>query len=146
VLTTSELYDAAALATLIASATDLGADLKVGLNLAVVSPTKKLVVGDMVEPTFTSYARTAVVMGAPFRDDANGICSLGGPVTFQMTGTPVPCLVQGIFFMSGTTSAVFMGYEPLAVPFQMNDDLDQLTLTLQYIQSSLRQGFNIVIT
>ena len=145
-LTTTENFDVSALTTLIAEVTVLGTDLKMGLNTAIVNPTKQLVVGDMVEPTYAGYARQAVAMGTPFRDQPNQISALSAPVIWQQGVVPTPCLIQGIFFMSGTLSAVFVGYEPLVNPFQMNDLLDMISVTLQYIQSSQRQGFGIIVT
>lgn len=145
-LTTVEAYDEAALAALIASAVLLGSDLKMGLNTAIVSPSKTLTIGDMVEPTYAGYARQLLVAGAPFRDPAVEISCLFGGLTWQQLSTPTPCLIQGYFIIGGTASAVFYGYEPLPSPFQMNDDLDAFTIILQYIQSSTNQGFSTVIS
>lgn len=145
-LTTVEAYDEAAVAALIAAATLLGTDLKMGLNTAILSPSKTLTLADMVEPTYAGYARQLLVAGAPFRDPAVGISCQFASLTWQQLATPTPCLIQGYFLIGGTGSAVFYGYEPLPAPFQMNDDLDAFTIILQYIQSSANQGVSTVLS
>lgn len=140
-LTSVEVYDKAALDALIASAVILGTDLKMGLNTAIVNPSKTLALSDMVEPTYSGYARQAVLFGPSFRDPSRGISSLAAGLLWQQGGSPTPCLIQGYFLIGGTASAVFYAYEPLDNAFQMTDDLDAITIVVQYIQASQAQGF-----
>ena len=144
VLTTSEAYDDAALAALIASAVLLGADLKAGLYTNVIDPTKRLVIADMTEPLYASYLRQSIVMGAIFRDPQRGIAALGAGVIWQMTGTPTPTTVQGIFYTFGAGPA-FLGIEPFPAPISLVDDLDAFTTVLEYVQSQQFAGFTTVV-
>jgi hypothetical protein len=144
VLTTTETYDDTALAALIAAATVLGTDLKAGLYTNVLAPSKTHVIGDFVEPTYTGYARQSVVLGTPFRDPNNGIVALAASLAWFMTGTPVPTIVQGIFYSYGAGPAL-LGMEPFDAPISLNDDLDAFTTLLEYIQSSQNQGFTTIV-
>lgn len=143
-LTTTETYDDVALTALIASAVILGADVKAGLFTNAIAPTKRLVIADLTEPLYASYLRQSVVMGAAFRDPVNGIASVGGSLNWQMTGTPTPTIVQGIFYTYGAGPAL-LGVEMFASPIALNDDLDAFSTVLQYIQSSQFQGLTTVI-
>jgi hypothetical protein len=132
---TSEGLDAAALAASIAAATVLGTDLKMGLYTNVMTPTKTSVVGDFTEPTYASYVRQAVVMGAPIRDPINGIASLSGALTWQQTGTPTPVTIQGAFLTFGAGN-LYAGAIPFATPIALNDTLDAFDIVIEYIQSN----------
>lgn len=140
-LTSTEVYDKAALDALVANVLILGSDLKMGLNTNIVNPSKTLSLADMLEPTYSGYARQLVEFGPSFRDPSRGISSLAAGLLWQQAATPTPCLIQGYFLIGGTASAVFYGYEPLDQPFQMTDDLDAITIVVQYIQASQAQGF-----
>ena len=144
-LTATESWDGAALASLIAGATLLGTDLKCGLYVNSIAPTKKLAIGDLVEPTFTGYARQLVVMGPVFRDPINGISSIAGALNWQMTGTPVPSIIIGVFYTYGAGPAL-LGIDPFPQPVALNDDLDAFQTALQYIQSSQLQGFTTLLS
>jgi hypothetical protein len=143
-LTTTEVYDHAALAALIAEVTVLGADLKAGLYTNTVNPTKVLTIADLTEATYPGYARQLVVMGAPFRDPVNGIAALAAGLDWFQTGTPAPVIIKGIFYVTDATPHL-MGVEPFASPIALNDLLDRFTTVLEYIQSSQAQGFSTVI-
>lgn len=143
-LTTSESFDELALTALIASATLLGADVKMGLNTVPVQSSKLLTIGDMTEPTYGSYLRQDVVFGAPFRDPALGIASLAAPITWQETGTPSPTTIVGIFLTFGAGPA-FLGYAPLAVPQTLTDLLSAFAVTVEYVQSNGLQGLIVVV-
>lgn len=143
-LTTSEVYDDAALTALVAAATLLGADLKMGLYTNVIAPTKTLVIADMVEPAYAGYARQVVVMGAPFRDPVNGIQAQSIGLTWQEAGAITPVIIQGVFFITGAGPS-FMGIAPFDAPIALNDALDAFTVILQYIQSSQNQGLQVVV-
>jgi hypothetical protein len=141
----TEAWDEAALASLIAAATLLGVDLKMGLYTNILTPSKSNVIGDLTEPTYASYARQLVVMGPVFRDINFEISSLAAALVWQQTGTPTPCLIQGWFLTFGAGPAL-LGICPLDQPFQMNDTLDALTIAAEYIQSSLTQGVGVITT
>ncbi len=143
-LVATELWDAAALALLTAAATGLGADLKIGLNTATITPTKNLTIADMVEPTYTIYARQAVVLGTPQRDQTYDIVGEGAGNPFVMGDALFPTLVQGWFLTYGA-GPLLLGYCPLPQPFQMNDALDVLNIIVQYIQSCAPQGTAVII-
>jgi len=143
-LTTSEVYDKAALTSLIAAATLLGADLKAGLYTNLIDPSKVLTIADMVEPTYTGYARQVVVMGSAFRDPQNGIAALAAGLAWGPTsGTPAE-IIQGIFYITGAGPS-FMGIEPFPAPIPLNDSLDSFTTILEYIQSSQFAGFTTIV-
>ena len=143
-LTTTELWDDAALASLIAGATLLGADLKAGLFTNDVIVSKSLVIADLTEPTYGSYVRQAVVMGAPFRDPNNGISALGAGLVWQETGTALPVIIKGIFYTYGA-GPLLQGVEVFPQPIPLNDLLDAFTSVLQYVQTSQTQGFTTTI-
>ena len=129
---------------LIAAATGLGSDLKIGLNTAIIAPSKTLILSDMTEPTYTGYARQSVVFTSASRDSTYDIVAEGDVNAFAMSGTPVPTLVQGWFLIFGAGPS-FLGYCPLPQPYQMNDALDVLSIVVQYIQSCTPQGTATVI-
>lgn len=143
-LTCTEVWDDAALTALIASATLLGTDLKAGLYTNTISPSKGLVLADLTEPTYASYVRQSLVMGAPIRDPLNGISSLSVSLNWQMTGTPTPTIVKGIFYAFGGTLKL-LGVENFASPISLGDDLDAFVTILQYLQSQQAPGFTTVI-
>lgn len=143
-LTTVEAYDEAALAALIAAATVLGSDLKAGLYTNVINPSKVLTIGDLVEPTYASYVRQLVVLGGPIRDPVNDIAAIAACLTWQMTGTPTPSIIVGVFYTFGAGPAL-MGIEPFPQAIALNDDLDAFVTVLEYIQSSDNQGFTTVL-
>jgi hypothetical protein len=144
-LTTVELFDDAALASLIASATLLGSDLKAGLftNQPVIS--KQNVIADFTEPVYASYLRQSVVMGAPFRDPLNGISSLSAALTWQETGTITPVTIYGIFYTYGT-GPLLLGAEMFATPQNLLDALSAFESVLQFIQSNENAGFTTLLT
>lgn len=144
-LTTSEAFDASALAASIAAATVLGADVKAGLytNTPVIG--KKLTVADLVEAAYTGYVRQLVVMGAPARDPVNGIVSVAAGLTWQQTGSPVPAIINGIFYVTGAAQAVFLGINPFEVPIPLNDDLDFFVSILEFIQSNGNAGQTTIV-
>jgi hypothetical protein len=144
VLTTVEAFDEAALAALTAAVTVLGTDLKAGLYVNVIAPAKNLHLSDLTQPTYTGYLLQAVVLGAPFRDPLNGIAAIAPGLNWQMTGTPVPTIVQGVFYVFGAGPAL-LGIDPFPQPIAMNDDLDAFLTILEYIQSSQNQGFTTVL-
>jgi hypothetical protein len=144
-LTTTEAYDDTALTAAIAAATLLGADLKAGLYTVPIAITKRLVTSDLTEAAYSGYARQDVVMGAPFRDPANGISSVGGGLTWQQTGMPVPVTIVGIFYVTGAAQAVLLGVEQFANPIPLVDLLDAFTTVLQFVQSSPFPGLTTVI-
>lgn len=143
-LVATELWDAAAATLLRAAATGLGADLKIGLNTVAIAPNKNLTIADMVEPTYTIYARQAVVLGTPSRDATYDIVLEGAANPFVMGDALFPTLVQGWFLTYGA-GPLMLGYCPLPSPYQMNDTLDVLTIIVQYIQSCSLQGTAIII-
>jgi hypothetical protein len=143
-LTTSEVFDEAALTALVAAATVLGADLKAGLYTNSIAPSKVLTIGDMVEPTYAGYARQLVVMATPFRDPQNGIAALAAGLTWKMSDALVPTTVLGIFYTSGAGPS-FMGIEPFANPIALVDAIDAFVTVLEYIQSNQNAGFTTVI-
>jgi hypothetical protein len=135
IMLTSEGLDAAALAASIASATVLGADLKMGLYTNVLTPTKTLVVADFTEPTYGSYVRQAVLMGDPVRDPIYGIASVSGSLTWQQTGTAVPVTIVGCFLTFGAGN-LFAGILPFDTPIALNDLLDAFDTLVEYVQSN----------
>lgn len=143
-LLTTEVYDDAALAALIADATLLGADLHAGLYTNNIAPTKVLTIADLVEASYTGYARQVVVMGAPFRDPQRGIAALAAGLNWHQTGVPVPQIIRGIFYVTGAVPAL-VGIEPFQSPLSLNDLLDSFTTILEYIQSSDAQGFTTIL-
>jgi hypothetical protein len=143
-LLTTEAADQAALASLIAAATLLGADLKAGLFTNTVAPSKTLTLTDLTEPTYGSYARQVVVMGPVVRDPAVGICSRAAGLLWQQTGTPTPTIVKGIFYLTGGTPYL-VGVEVFPVAIPLNDLLDAFTSVLQYNQSNQNQGATTII-
>jgi hypothetical protein len=143
-LTTTEPFDSAALTALIAAATVLGSDVKAGLYINNVQPSKVLTIGDLTEPPYASYVRQAVVLGPAFRDPVNGIASVAGALTWQMTGSPTPCIIVGIFYTYGAGPAL-LGIEPFKTPIPLNDDLDAFVSVLEYIQSNENPGFSTII-
>lgn len=143
-LTTTEAYDDAALAALIAAATVLGADLKAGLYTNIIAPTKVLTIGDLTEPTYAGYARQAVVLGAPFRDPVNGICAVAAGLTWQEGGAITPVTVQGIFYTYGAGPAL-LAIEAFQSPISLVDALSAFVSVLQYLQSSTTPGFSTII-
>ncbi len=143
-LTTTEVFDDAALTALIASATLLGTDLKAGLFVNSITPTKVLTIAALTEPPYASYVRQALVMGAAIRDPVNGIASLGGSLLWQMTGTPTACIIKGIFYTYGAGPAL-LGVEVFKTPIPLNDLLDAFSTVLEYIQSNENPGLTTVI-
>lgn len=143
-LTTTEAYDDAALTALIAAANVLGTALHAGLYTNVIDPTKVLTIGDLTEPTWATYARQAVVMGAPIRDPLNGIASLSDALVWQQTGTPTPVTIIGIFYVFGAGPAL-LGIEPFQSPISLNDTLDAFSTLLEYLQSQQAPGFTTVV-
>ena len=142
---TTEVFDQAALAALIADAVILGADVHVGLYTNVIAPRKTNVIADFTEPVYAGYARQAVLFGAPFRDPRYAICSLAAPITFQQLAGITPTVVQGYFLVTGA-GPILLAASALTAPFAMVDGLDALTLAMQYIQSSAAPGFaNVII-
>lgn len=143
-LTTTEVFDDDALTALIAAATLLGADLKAGLFTNAATPSKTSVIADFTEPVYASYLRQTVVMGAPIRDPINGIASLSGGLLWQMTGTPTPTIVRGIFYISGA-GPYLLGAELFATPISLVDDLDAFTSILEYIQNNALPGLTTIV-
>jgi hypothetical protein len=144
VLTTTELFDDAALAALIAATTVLGSDTKAGLFTAPITPSKTLTIADLTEATYPGYVRQLVVMGTPFRDPVNGISSLSGSLAWFETGTPTPVIIYGVFYTHGATP-LLLGVEQFQTPIPLNDLLDSFTTVLQFIQSSDNPGFTTII-
>lgn len=144
-LSTVELFDDAALTALIASATLLGTDLKAGLftNQPVIS--KQNVIADFTEPTYASYVRQSVVMGAPFRDPLNGISALSAALTWQETGSVTPVTIYGIFYTYGTVP-LLLGAEMFETPQNLLDLLSAFETVLQYVQSNENAGFTTLLT
>ena len=143
-LTTVEAFDEAALNNLITATIVLGSDLKAGLYTNAIAPAKTLTLGALTEPTYGGYARQSVVMAPVMRDPVNDIASLSESLTWQMDGTVVPTIVQGIFYTFGAGPAL-AGIEPLEAPIALNDALDAFSTILEYIQSSANQGFTTVV-
>jgi hypothetical protein len=144
VITTTEVYDAAALTALIAAATVLGTDVKAGLFVNDITPSKVLAIADLTEPTYASYVRQAVVMGSPARDPVQGIVSLAAALTWQETGTVTPVIVKGIFYTYGTGPAL-LAVEVFQNAIALNDHLDFFTSILQYIQSNENAGLTTIL-
>lgn len=143
-LTTTEAYDDAALTSLLAAATLLGADLHVGIVTNDLTPSKDLTLADMTEPVYASYARQVVVMGVPYRDPVNGITAAAAQLVWQQSGTPTPCIIRGIFYATGATPYL-VAFEKLNPPIPLNDTLDAFHTVLQYIQSNENPGLTTVI-
>ena len=143
-LTTEELWDKAALASLVAGATLLGADLKAGLitNTPVIS--KQNVIADCTEPTYAGYVRQSVIMGSPVRDPVNGISSVSTGLVWQEGGAITPETITGIFYTYGA-GPLLLGIEMFATPQNLVDALSAFTTILQYIQSSENAGLTTVV-
>jgi hypothetical protein len=144
VLTTTEVFDDAALTALIAGATLLGSDLHAGLYVNAIAPSKVLTIADLVEPTYGGYARQAVVMGAVFRDPVNGISALSAALLWQETGAASAVTIQGIFYVTGAGPSL-LGIEPFPSPIPLVDLLSAFSTILQYIQSSPNPGFTTIL-
>jgi hypothetical protein len=143
-ITSTEVFDEAALAALIAAAPILGNTLKAGLftNIPVIS--KTTVLGDLTEATYPGYARQLVVMGPVYRDPANGIASNSNLLNWQQVGVPVATIIRGIFYIDGAgPSLAFV--EAFPTPIALNDVVDAFQTVLEYIQSSQFQGFNTIL-
>lgn len=143
-LTTTELWDDAALTALIADAVLLGTDMLAGLYVNVFTPSKRTIIADLVEPAYGSYVRQAVVMGAPARDPQAGIVSLSNALTWQETGTPASVIIQGIFYTHAVTP-LLIGVDPFPTPIPLADLLDNFVTVLQYVQSNQNAGFSTII-
>jgi hypothetical protein len=143
-LTTTELYDAQALAALIADATALGADLKAGLYTNTPTITKQMVIADLTEPTYAGYVRQSVLMAPPSRDPQNGIVSVGAALIWQEGGLITPETIRGIFYTYGA-GPLLLGVEPFAVSQNLVDALSAFTTVLQYIQSSENAALTTII-
>lgn len=143
-LTTTELFDDAALAAMIAAATVLGSDAKAGLFTAPVTPSKTLTIADLTEATYPGYARQLLAMGAPFRDPVNGISALSDALAWFQTGTPVPVIIYGTFYAYAATP-LLLGVEVFQTPIPLNDLLDSFTTVLQFIQSNAFPGLTTII-
>lgn len=133
-ITTTELWDDAALTSLIAGATLLGADLKVGLFTNTPAIGKQLVIADLTEPTYPGYARQVCVLGAPFRDQLRGIAALAPGLQWAMDDDTVPTIVTGVFYTYGAGPAL-LGVEMIDPPIPLVDALSQFTTVLEYVQS-----------
>lgn len=143
-LTTTETWDAAALSSLIAGATLLGADLKAGLFVNTPIPSKTLAIADLTEPGYAGYARQLVVMGPAFRDPVNGISSIGAGLLWQEAGAITPVIINGIFYTYGAGPAL-LGIEYFASPIPLNNALDAFTTILSYLQSQGNPGTTVVV-
>jgi hypothetical protein len=132
VFKTTEAWDQAVGAALVAGATLLGADLKAGLFTNNITPTNKTVIGDLVEPTYTGYARQTVVMGAVVRDPVQGIASFSAENTWQEITTPVSAVITGVFYTFGAGPAL-LGCYVFPTPIPLNDLLDFFATILEYI-------------
>jgi hypothetical protein len=139
VLTASEAWDEAVLTLLAATAAYWDTLLQVGLFTNVITPTRTNAISDFTEPTFTGYARVTLTMSAPIRGPGDILQSVSQLVSFGMTGTPVPTLVQGYFMTFGAGPAYY-GAERFQNPIQMNDQFDILKLVLNYNETNLQQG------
>lgn len=142
-LSTVEIYDEAALTALIASATLLGTDLKAALFINTPTITKKSVIADFTEPTYTGYAQQGVVLGTPIRDPSVGIVSLGAALLWQGTAL-LPVTINGIFYIYGA-SPLLLGAEYFETPISLNDATDAFKTVLEYIQSSSNPGFTQIL-
>jgi hypothetical protein len=144
VLTTMELFDAAKLTSAIAAATVLGADMKAGLftNTPVIG--KDMVIADLTEPTYASYVRQLVVMGAAVRDPVTGIASVAASLNWQETGAVTPVVITGVFYTYGA-GPLLLGVELFPTPIALNDLLDAFTTVLEFIESNQNPGGTTVI-
>lgn len=143
-LTATEAWDEAVVAALVAGATLLGADLKAGLFTNNITPGKSNVIADFTEPTYGSYVRQSVIMGAAVRDPLNGIASIGAGLTWQETGALTPVIVYGIFYTFGAGPAL-LGAELFPAPIPLNDLLDAFVTILEYIESNGNQGITTIV-
>jgi hypothetical protein len=133
-LTTTESYDVAALTALIASAVNLGGDLKAGLFTNKPTISKQSVVGDFTVPGYAGYANQAVVLGDPSRDPLLGISALSAPLIWAQPGAITPVIITGIFYTT-TAGNTLCFAELFAAPIALNDALDSFQTILQYVQS-----------
>lgn len=143
-ITATDAWDDAALASLIAGATLLGADLKAGLFVNTPAIQKGSVIGDFTEPAYAGYARQLVVMGPPFRDPANGISSISAGLLWNEGGAITPVIINGIFYIFGAGPAL-LGAEYFQTPIPLNNALDAFTTILDYVQSSGFQGYTTIV-
>ena len=133
-LTTIELWDDAALASLIAGATLLGADLKAGLIVGTPALTHQSVIADITEPAYAGYVRQSVLMGPVIRDPINGISCLAAGLNWQEGGAITP-----------VTIPLLLGFEMFAVPQNLVDALSAFTTVLQWIQTSATPGLTTIL-
>jgi hypothetical protein len=143
-MTTMELWDDAALTSLIAGATLLGADLKAGIFTNTPTITKQMVIADLTVPTYAGYAGQTVVMGPVQRDPVNGICSFAAGLVWQETGAITPVTITGIYYTYGA-GPLLLAVEIFDTPQTLVDALSAFTTVLQYIQSSENPGLTTVI-
>ena len=143
-LTTIELWDDAALASLIAGATLLGADLKAGLIVGTPALTHQSVIADITEPAYAGYVRQSVLMGPVIRDPINGISCLAAGLNWQEGGAITPVTITGIFYTYGA-GPLLLGFEMFAVPQNLVDALSAFTTVLQWIQTSATPGLTTIL-
>jgi len=145
VLLATESWDDAALTALIAGANLLGSALKAGLytNPGFI-PNKQIVLADMIEPTYASYVRQAVVMGPIFRDPQNGIASIAESLVWQETGVFTAEIIQGVFYTYGA-GPLLLGVDPFPNPIPFTDLLSAFSTILEYVESNNVQGFTTVL-
>lgn len=144
-VTTTEVWDDAALTALVAGANLLGSAARAGLFTNTPTIGKDLTIGDLVEPTYAGYARKNLVMGAPFRDPARGIASLAGALTWKMDDALVPTIVTGIFYTYGAGPDL-LGVEMFNTPQALTDALSAFTTVLEYVQSPPAASLTTVVS
>ncbi len=136
-IVTTEVYDVAALAAQNAQVAAVGPikGALFGLTIGAYTPTKKTVLTDLVEASYTGYARVIGVFSAPARDINGNINIESQLLLWQETTTPSSNSITG-WFLVDTGGTILYWMEVFATPYSLVDLLSELKFVVEFIQSN----------
>lgn len=105
----------------------------VGIFTSVIIPRTTVVIGDLTEPTYTGYARVAVVWGSPEKFTGGNWGAVGTQVLdFQMAPGDAAVQVTGYFLASAITAGELLGLAVFDTPVNLLDSDQILSLVPEF--------------
>lgn len=140
----TDTLNAAALAQLQASGGPL-IGLYVGLATNNPSFSHVSVAADITEPSYTGYARQAVVFGSPYQRVDGSFAVQGTLLQFQMGNTALPTVINAYAVFSAITAGTLMWGETLPNPIGLVSTTDAVILTIEFSLPNLNNAAATIV-
>ena len=109
-----------------------------------ITPTNATVLSDLTEATFVGYARQALVLSVPGRDQNGNIGCFSTRLIWQETTTPVTVQCFGVFLVD-STGLILYGVELFGAPITLNNLLDYIATVSEFLGNNNNQANTTVV-